>query len=54
VRIEEEKIDAVEFRSVDARLGSEVEHRIEIDEGFGPRAAFADKTWPHCIVERRG
>src|SRR4051812_823233 len=52
MRIIQEDIDTVELHAVDLRFRSEVEHRVEIDVGFGAaHTFFADETGPHRVVE---
>jgi hypothetical protein len=51
VRIVEEQIDAVELHAADLGLGGEVEHGVEVDEGFRAGAALADEAGPHGVVQ---
>ena len=49
--IEEEDVDAVEFDAVDAGLGGQVEHGVEVDRRLGAGAALADEAGPHGVVK---
>ena len=53
VRVEQEEVDAVELDAVDLGAGGQVEHRVEVDAGFGAGAAFADEAGPHGVVKFR-
>ena len=39
--------------AVDRGLRRQIEHRVQIDRRFGARAALADETGPHRVVQRR-
>src|SRR5262249_54676956 len=53
VRFEQKNIDAVKTLTVHIGRCRQIEHRIEIDEGFSPRTPLADKSRPHRIVDFR-
>ena len=51
MRIEKKNVHAVKFDAVHFGSGSQIEHRVEVDERFGPGAAFANQPRPHGVVK---
>ena len=51
MRIEQEEIHAVEPDTIDLGIGSQIEHRIQVNARFGAGAALADEPGPHGVVK---
>ena len=50
VRVEQEQVHAIKLDAIHARLGGELDHRVEIDRRLGV-GAFADEPGPGGVVE---
>src|SRR5262245_29143784 len=51
MRVEQEKIHPVELDTVDAGLGRQIKHGVQIDTRLGAGTALAHEARPHGVVQ---